>query len=349
VKLIIKKFFIIVLFIVFFIVSNNSYSEEKSSEDQGIISIMYHRFEENKYPSTNIRLDDFKSHINLIKELGLDFISYEEFKKYINTKNSTKKILLTVDDGFSSFYRNAWPILKKEKIPFIIFINTESVGSPGYMSWEELKEVSEFDFAHIGNHSHSHGYLVDKSDDEIKKDLKISMKLLEERLNHKTDFFAYPFGEYKNSYKKIVQNLGFVYGFGQHSGVIDATKDKFALPRFPINEKYGEIKRFKRLLKTIPFPYKKITPEEKYLNEQNNPPDVRITFFQDGPNIKNINCYSNEENEWRKSKIDFINDNELKIVLEGKFTTERGRINCSLRESTGEWRWLGIQFVISKL
>ena len=60
-------------------------------------------------------------------------------------------------------------------------------------------------------------------------------------------------------------------------------------------------------------------------------------------------CYSNEENEWRKSKIDFINDNELKIVLEGKFTTERGRINCSLRESTGEWRWLGIQFVISEL
>ena len=82
---------------------------------------MYHRFEENKYPSTNIRLDDFKSHINLIKELGLDFISYEEFKKYINTKNSTKKILLTIDDGFASFYRNAWPVLKKEKIPFIIF------------------------------------------------------------------------------------------------------------------------------------------------------------------------------------------------------------------------------------
>ena len=217
------------------------------------------------------------------------------------------------------------------------------------MSWEELKEISEFDFVHIGNHSHSHGYLVDKSDDEIKKDLKISMKLLEERLSHKTDFFAYPFGEYKNSYKKIVENLGFVYGFGQHSGVMDATKDKFALPRFPINEKYGEIKRFKRLLKTIPFPYKKITPEEKYLNEQNNPPDVRIIFFKDGPNIKNINCYSNEENEWRKSKIDFINDNELKIVLEGKFTTERGRINCSLRESTGEWRWLGIQFVISEL
>ena len=53
--------------------------------------------------------------------------------------------------------------------------------------------------------------------------------------------------------------------------------------------------------------------------------------------------------KWRKSKINFISSNEMKVILEGKFVTERGRINCSLREPTGEWRWLGIQFVISDL
>ena len=130
---------------------------------------------------------------------------------------------------------------------------------------------------------------------------------------------------------------------------MDKTKDKFELPRFPINEKYGEEKRFKSILQTIPFPYLKITPEEKYLNPKNNPPNVSITFFENGPNFENITCYSNEEDKWRKSKIKFINNNQLDILLEGKFTTERGRINCSLREDTGEWRWLGIQFVISDL
>ena len=79
------------------------------------------------------------------------------------------------------------------------------------------------------------------------------------------------------------------------------------------------------------------------------PPNVSITFFENGPNFENITCYSNEEDKWRKSKIKFINNNQLDILLEGKFTTERGRINCSLREDTGEWRWLGIQFVISDL
>ncbi len=310
---------------------------------------MYHRFEENKYPSTNIKIADFKSHINIIKELNFEFISHKQFKSYIDKKDNKKKILLTIDDGFSSFYKNAWPVLKKNKIPFIIFINTESIGSNGYMSWEEIKEISEFDFVHIGNHSHTHDYLVDKTDQEIKEDIITSIKIFQKKLNHKTEFFAYPFGEYRLSYKKIVKDLGFNFGFGQHSGVMDSTKDKFELPRFPINEKYGEIKRFKRLLKTIPLPYEKITPEEKYLKKQDNPPDVRISFFDDGIKIKNINCYSNEENKWRKSKIEFLSNKELKIILSGKFTTERGRINCSLREDTGQWRWLGIQFVISDL
>ena len=38
----------------------------------------------------------------------------------------------------------------------------------------------------------------------------------------------------------------------------------------------------------------------------------------------------------------------LNINLDGKFITERGRINCSLREANGFYRWLGIQFVIKE-
>ena len=96
---------------------DNSYSKEKIVDDNGIISIMYHRFEENKYPSTNIRVDDFMSHIEIIKDSGFQFISSEEFKNHINLKNKKKMILLTIDDGFLSFYKNAWPILKREKYP----------------------------------------------------------------------------------------------------------------------------------------------------------------------------------------------------------------------------------------
>ncbi len=310
---------------------------------------MYHRFEENKYPSTNIRIEDFKAHIEEIKNSDLKFITLEEFEKSFNKNNTTRKILLTIDDAFLSFYKNAWPILKQEKIPFIIFVNTETVGSRGYMNWEQIQTVSKHDFAHIGNHSHSHGYLVDKTDKEIRKDLTIAKQILKRKLNYETKIFAYPFGEYKSSYIEIVKELGFKYAFGQHSGVIDKTKNRYELPRFPMNEKYGEIKRFKSLLKNIAFPYDKILPKEKYLTDNNNPPNVSIHFFENQKNLENINCYSNEQNKWRKSKLLFTNKNELKVILDGKFTTERGRVNCSLRDKSGYWRWLGIQFVIADL
>ena len=310
---------------------------------------MYHRFEENKYPSTNIKIEDFKKHLKLITDSGFKFISHEEFSNAIKENNFEKKLLLTIDDGFTSFYKEAWPILKKNKIPFILFVNTETVGANGYMDWKQIKEIANSKNGYVGNHSHSHDYLVDMSDKEIRRDLETSIEIFEQNLKYKSEFFAYPFGEYKKSYIEIVKSLGFEFAFGQHSGVMDKTKNHYELPRFPINEKYGEIKRFNSLLKTIPFPYKKIFPEEKYLTKEKNPPNVKILFFDEKLNLKNINCYSNEGDKWKKSKIEFLKDNEIKIVLTDKFTTERGRINCSLRENNGEWRWLGIQFVIADL
>ena len=76
---------------------------------------MYHRFEENKYPSTNIKLEDFKSQINFIEKNKYKFISHSQFESLINEQSLERKILLTIDDGFSSFYENAWPILKEKK------------------------------------------------------------------------------------------------------------------------------------------------------------------------------------------------------------------------------------------
>merc|ERR1711991_1139966 len=116
------------------------------------------------------------------------------------------------------------------------------------------------EFVEIGNHSHTHEYLVEENDEVIRADIQKSIDILNEKLGSNSIFFSYPFGEYSISFKNIIKSLGFKYAFGQHSGVIDETKDFFELPRFPINEKYGEIKRFNSLTKTLPFKYKEIIP-----------------------------------------------------------------------------------------
>ncbi len=309
---------------------------------------MYHRFNENKYPSTNIQLDVFKKQLEIIKNEKIKFISPKDFEASLSEKKGERKILLTIDDGLLSFYENAWPILKEKKIPFILFVNTREVGSFNYMDWDQIIELHKEENVEIGNHSHSHEYLVNESPKIIKQDIKKSIEIFEKKLGKNSDFFSYPFGEYSLVFKNIIKDLGFKYAFGQHSGVIDETKDLWELPRFPINEKYGELNRFKTLMKTLPFKYKKISPEEKHLQQSNNPPSINIKFFENIKNLNNINCFSNEGNKWRNSEINFIEKAVLEIKIVEKFIGERGRINCSLKEKHGFWRWLGIQFVISE-
>ena len=308
---------------------------------------MYHRFEENKYPSTNIKIDVFLKHIEEIKKSQIEFITFNKFQDIIENNLKKNYILLTIDDAFQSFYLNAWPILKSRKIPFLLFVSTREIGKNGYMTWDQIREIEKNDFVTIGNHSHSHDYLIDWKNIEIKNDLETSIKIFKDELGYSPNVFSYPFGEYSSDLKKIVAKLNFKFAFGQHSGVIDQTKDLLELPRFPINEKYGELKRFKSILKTLPFPYENIVPQNRYLKKDENPPKVKIKFFENLLNVKNINCYSNEGNVWRKSDIEFINQNELVILLKEKFKSERGRINCSLQEKE-KWRWLGIQYVIAE-
>ena len=181
----------------------------------------------------------------------------------------------------------------------------------------------------------------------IINDVKKSMSIFKKEIGKNSVFFSYPFGEYSLEFKDIIKSLKFKYAFGQHSGVIDETKDFYELPRFPINEEDGEIKRFNSLTKTLPFKYKKITPDEKYLLQSKNPPKVKIIFYENIKNLKSLSCYSNEGNEWRQSDTKFENDLTLVVNVSEKFVGERGRINCSLRDPSGYWRWLGIQFVIS--
>jgi len=309
---------------------------------------MYHRFNENKYPSTNIRNEIFEQHLNEINKLGIEFITYNKFEEIIKTNIGKSYLLLTIDDAFESFYLNAWPILKKKKIPFILFVSTREIGKYGYMTWEQIKKIETSNLVTIGNHSHTHEYLIDWEDEKIISDLETSINIFEKELGYSPEIFSYPFGEYSSNLKKIVSDLNFKFAFGQHSGVIDPTKDFLELPRFPVNEKYGELKRFKSIIQTLPFPYKSITPKNRYIDKNQNPPSVKIEFFENLINVKNINCYSNEGNIWRKSDIEFIKENELIILLKEKFKSERGRINCSLWEKGGKWRWLGIQYVIAE-
>jgi len=107
------------IIILFFIML---YPFQSFSDEPGIISLMYHRVGEGKYPSTNVSTEMFKQHLQAIETSGLTFIEPGQFKKQIleGKPFSKRYILLTVDDAFKSFYENAWPVLRKKNSFYLI-------------------------------------------------------------------------------------------------------------------------------------------------------------------------------------------------------------------------------------
>ena len=339
---------IIKLFIIILLINSNSKAVENNikyySDDRGILSLMYHRFDENKYPSTNIQMNIFKKQIKIIKNLKYNFYDPKNLEKKFYTPKIEKKILITIDDAFSSFYEVAWPYLKREKIPFILFVSTEAVGKNGYMSWNQIKELERETMVYIGNHSHTHNYLVDLENEDFIDDINTASLIFNKELGYNPIFFSYPFGEYSALIKEYISE-NFKFAFGQQSGVIDNNKDRHELPRFPINEKYGDLKRFSFLINLYPLQYKVLYPIDKYLTN-NNPPKFLVEFFDEQKNINNINCFSDEGDKWEKSNIKFI-QNKLELNFREKFNFRRGRVNCSLNDS-GIWRWFGVQFSVKQ-
>ena len=289
-------------------------------------------------------MDIFREQMSIINTLNYNFYDPQHLQKDFNIAKNEKKILITIDDAFSSFYKVAWPYLKKEKIPFILFVSTEAVGKTGYMNWEQIQEIEKEPYAYIGNHSHSHDYLIDLETENFLSDINTSIKIFNQHLGYNPIFFSYPFGEYSKTIKDFISK-NFAFAFGQHSGVIDINKDPHELPRFPINEKYGDLKRFEFLINLQPLQYKALYPKEKYITK-NNPPKFSVEFFPEQKNLNIINCFSDEGNQWEKSNINF-DKNILTINFREKFLFRRGRVNCSLNDN-GIWRWFGVQFSVKQ-
>ena len=288
-------------------------------------------------------MEVFVKQIEMIKNANYEFYDIQEFIDNFNQPKNEKRILITIDDAFSSFYEIAWPFLKENRIPFILFVSTEPVGNKGYMTWDQIREIEQESYGYIGHHSHTHDYLIEKSEEDFIKDIEMASKIFLKELGYVPNLFSYPFGEYSKFMKDYISE-NFSFAFGQHSGVIDLNKDKYELPRFPINENYGELERFKSIINFFPLEFKNLIPEEKKLSNKNNPPEFEVEFFENQKNLNNINCYSNEGNTWAKSNTNFLN-NKLTIKFRDTFTPRRGRINCSLNDN-GKWRWFGVQFVV---
>jgi peptidoglycan/xylan/chitin deacetylase (PgdA/CDA1 family) len=141
-----------------------------------------------------------------------------------------RAVVLTFDDGYEDNYRVAFPILKELGMTGTFFVVTDFIGRPGYMSWEQLREM-ELHGMSIESHSVDHADLTSVSKAELERQLKQSRRLLEQQLVRPVRYLCYPSGKYNPAVMTAAQAAGYEGATSINHGLMQLRSEEFELKR----------------------------------------------------------------------------------------------------------------------
>ncbi|UKV14587.1 polysaccharide deacetylase family protein [Thalassospiraceae bacterium SW-3-3] len=315
-------------------------AESPSGNANSAVVFMYHRFAETDYPSTNIRGPQFEAHI---RELTNGKYTVMGIPEIIDAMQNGKglpdyAIGITVDDAYRSVYDVAWPAFKKHNMPMTVFVSSEQVdaGYENYMTWDMLREMVK-EGVTIGGHSQHHSHLPSLPIEEVKAELAHSALRFKEELGFVPDIFAYPYGEASDDVIAAVKEAGYKAAFGQQSGAMSTESDMMYLPRFAMNENYGEMDRFTLAANSLPLSVSDVTPPNYTL--ERNPPAFGFTLKEKAGDVA---CYPSEG----EPTMNRLGEERVEIRLDSPVSSGRWRINCTSMGPNGRWRWFGMLYTV---
>jgi peptidoglycan/xylan/chitin deacetylase (PgdA/CDA1 family) len=312
---------------------------------ESAVILMYHRFGESAHPSTNIRIDQFEAHIAELQAGGYTVMSIPDILTAVNSGQSLpdRTVGITIDDAYLSVYTEAWPRLRRAGFPFTLFVATDPVdrGFASFMSWDQIRDLRDNGVT-IGSQTATHLHMPANRAARNKEDLMLSNQRFRAELGTTPALFAYPFGEASSIIQKIVKEAGFKHAFGQHSGALHASSDRFYIPRFALNESFGDTKRFKLVANALPVPHTDLSPLNPTLTT--NPPLFGFTLSEEASSLRGLTCYSGNQGKLQMQRL----GPRVEVRLARNFSPGRARINCTALGPDGRWRWLGMLYYVPK-
>ncbi len=307
----------------------------------------YHRFGEERYPSTNIAIETFEEQLRILKEREFTVLTLGQIVDRLRSEQALPErcAAITVDAGYTTFLTGAMPLLEEYGYPATLFVSTASVGQPGYLSWEELRGIAAKG-VEIGNHSHSHGHLIERQQGEdagswrnrVKNDLQTAQKLIETHLGLAPDLFAYPFGEYTPELVEIVKEAGFSAAAGQQSGVVYAGSEIYLLPRFPMGGPFATVEGFLGKLDMRALPVLEAEPFDPVVREE-NPPLLKLKIDPQGIDGAQLRCYVDGKPQGKVTPV----EGEKGVFLvqsEEPLTGRRSKYILTAPDPSGRiWHW----------
>ena len=201
--------------------------------------LMYHHIQSknaaiaNKQTSLSVYTDYFTAQMQYLKDKGYNVLPMSDLVNFFDSgiPIPPRSVLVTFDDGYEDFYTDAYPILQKLGIPATMFLPTGLVGNPGYLTWNQISQMSgQILFA---NHTWSHAN-VELSDQKMRYEISTADAQLSDHSLNFPKVFAYPYGLASSQAEGYLSSLGYKAAFTTVSGSILCKKNRFDLPRIRI-------------------------------------------------------------------------------------------------------------------
>ena len=173
------------------------------------------------------------------------FKEYVKDKKLIAVNTALKSIsknngayVLTVDDALDDLYTEIYPICRENNIPLTAFISVDLLDNEGYITTEQLIEMSRDPLVTIGSHGCTHVKLNECDDAQARYEICESKKKLEDIIGKQIFAYAYSNGVASKRDIKLVKKSGYKYAFGvipRRCNVISLIVDRYVLPRYNLS------------------------------------------------------------------------------------------------------------------
>ena len=158
-------------------------------------------------PIYSLSIEQFREQMEYISKNGYQTLSLNELIDH-TTHDHQKSIVITFDDGFADNYTNAFPILKSLGLTATVFVVTDFVGKPKYMSWQQLRQMNTEGIS-IQSHTVSHRPLTVLKTNEIIYELDGSKKRIEDHLGAPVDFLSVPHGMIDEKVVGVARSTGY--------------------------------------------------------------------------------------------------------------------------------------------
>jgi peptidoglycan/xylan/chitin deacetylase (PgdA/CDA1 family) len=201
------------------------------------------------YYRTATSVEVFEEQVSFLRENGYRAVSLSDAVSLTqgSAKLAAKCFVMTFDDGFQDFYRQAYPILSRNDYTATVFLPTAYIGDTPRkfngvecLTWNQVRELRRAG-VYFGSHTVSHPQLRDLDDRKMEHEIRASKDTAEEHLGCPVTSFSYPYAfpeadrAFKNRLRGVLEEAGYRNGVSTIIGRADHNDDALLMKRLPVN------------------------------------------------------------------------------------------------------------------